>query len=175
MCRLAEGDRSAFEPVFNRLWPLLQRYAARVLGDPTRAEDAAQRALLKIFERASTYDRARSALGWAMAFVFWECRTEKTKVRRAKASLLTDEFVSAGESAEESIARLQWEKAAMELIEQLPVRERALVWAEVQPELAAALAGTDPATLRKRKERLLKRLRGAFNLIVKGEAEDHEP
>jgi hypothetical protein len=33
MVRLADGDRSAFEPVYRALWPLLLRFAGRALGE----------------------------------------------------------------------------------------------------------------------------------------------
>ena len=33
MLRLADGDRAAFDPLFDELWPLLRRFCARTLGD----------------------------------------------------------------------------------------------------------------------------------------------
>lgn len=169
MRRLADGDRSAFDEVFDSLWPLLRRYATRVLGDTARAEDAAQRALVKMFERAHTYDSERPAVAWAMAFAFWECRTEQTQLRRARSEHLAEDVQSPGETPEQALGRLEWEHAARELIDQLPEAQRALLWEEVQPELAAALQGEKPATLRKRRQRALERLREAFHLLLRGE------
>lgn len=169
MRRLADGDRGAFDEVFDTLWPILRRYALRLLGDPVRAEDAAQRALLKMFERASSYDPDRSALAWALTFAFWECRTERTQLRRARSEQLSVELESAAETPEQTLGRLEWEQAARELVDQLPPEQRALVWAEVEPELAAVLRGQNPATVRKRRQRVLERLRSAFRLILVGE------
>src|SRR5258706_369094 len=53
--RLADGDRSAFHPVFEYLWPLLRRFAARHLG-PGEADDVAQETLLRVFRRAAALD-----------------------------------------------------------------------------------------------------------------------
>ena len=53
MCALADGDRSAFDPVFAALWPVLRRFAERALLDPSAGEDAAQSALVKVFSRAA--------------------------------------------------------------------------------------------------------------------------
>jgi RNA polymerase sigma-70 factor (ECF subfamily) len=173
MRRLADGDRTAFGEVFETLWPILRRYATRVLGDTARAEDAAQRALVKMFERAHTYDSERPALAWALAFAFWECRTEQTQARRARSEHLGVvggvEVASTAETPEQALGRLEWEHAARELIEQLPETQRALLWAEVEPDLAAALQGEKPATLRKRRQRAVERLREAFRLLLRGE------
>ena len=61
MTRLSEGDRSAFRPVFDFLQPLLRRFVARQLASAD-AEDVAQQALLRIFERSSQFDPALSRL-----------------------------------------------------------------------------------------------------------------
>ena len=63
LSRLADGDRAAFDPVFARLWPVLRDLAQRHLP-AADAEDAAQRALLRLFERASEFDPGRDALAW---------------------------------------------------------------------------------------------------------------
>lgn len=163
MRRLADGDPRAFDEVFETLWPILHRYTTSVLGDSSRGEDAAQKALLKMFERASTYDPNRSALGWAMAFAFWECRTEKSRLRRAKTNEVGLEIPSSEESQEEVLGRRQWERAAKELLEALPAEERALLLANAQP---AALEGQNPATVRKRRQRLVGRLRAALRMVL---------
>ncbi|MBX3185334.1 MAG: sigma-70 family RNA polymerase sigma factor [Polyangiaceae bacterium] len=171
MRRLADGDRTAFDEIFNCLWPILRRYTQRILGDTVHAEDAAQRALLKMFERASSYDASRSALAWALTFAFWECRTERTRLRRARSEGLPPDLESTEETPEQALGRLECEQAARDLIDQLPLEQRALVWAEVEPELIAVLTGLNPATVRKRRQRVLERLRGAFNFILTGESQ----
>jgi RNA polymerase sigma factor (sigma-70 family) len=71
---LADGDRDAFRPVFVRLWPVVRAFARRQLP-PEDAEDVAQRALLRLFERASEFDPQRDALAWALGITAWEIRT----------------------------------------------------------------------------------------------------
>src|SRR5207253_97157 len=83
MCRLADGDRAAFEPVFAALWPVLRAFAARALPVPAEAEDAAQCALIKVFSRAAEFDASREALPWALGIAAYECRTlRKARSRR---------------------------------------------------------------------------------------------
>src|ERR1017187_5865902 len=57
MALLADGDRSAIEPLFRALWPVIQGCCKRALGDGADADDAAQQAMEKIFNEASRYDR----------------------------------------------------------------------------------------------------------------------
>src|SRR5258708_5693190 len=65
MVRLADGDRSAFSPLYKLLWPVLRAFVHGQLP-PSDAEDVAQDALLKVFASASRFDPARDALAWAL-------------------------------------------------------------------------------------------------------------
>jgi RNA polymerase sigma-70 factor (ECF subfamily) len=84
LTRLADGDRQAFDPVYVAAWPLVSRFARRVLGDSPDAEDAAQMALIKVFERAHTYDPARPPQPWILGLTWHECRTvQRRRAREA--------------------------------------------------------------------------------------------
>jgi RNA polymerase sigma-70 factor (ECF subfamily) len=155
MSRLADGDPAAFEPVFDALWPVLLRYCTRALASAADGEDAAQRSLLKLLERAPDYDRERPALGWALGFAFWECRTERTRRRRAGTE--PDVPSRTDLTAEELVAEKEEQEALMAALADLSEAERALLLKEVTP----LLGGTHPATLRKRRQRLLDRVRSA--------------
>jgi RNA polymerase sigma factor (sigma-70 family) len=78
MARLADGDRSAFDPLFRALHPRAFRLArARVA--PDLADDAAQSALMKVFARASEFEPGRPALPWFYAVVANEIRAVARK------------------------------------------------------------------------------------------------
>lgn len=91
---LADGERSAFDPVYRALWPLLVRFIASLSGDRMIAEDIAQQSLLKIFSKVSTFDRSRDALAWSMAIAANEYRSYRRKVNRHEVEL--DDSVLAG-------------------------------------------------------------------------------
>jgi len=167
MRRLADGDRAAFDVVFDNLWPLLKRYAQRALGEESQAEDAAQRALLKMFDQASTYDPTRPALAWGLSFAYWECRTERTRARRQRAGELPRELASGQESPEDAVVQRELLAIARGLLDELTPAERALLGDQVAPELTAEMSAHNPATLRKRRQRLLERLVDAWTSIVK--------
>lgn len=83
MVRLADGDRAAFDPLYTALWPLLQRFAKRLLGETPEADDVAQVALLKIFAAAASFDGERDAVAWALGIAAYECKTvRKQRLRR---------------------------------------------------------------------------------------------
>jgi DNA-directed RNA polymerase specialized sigma24 family protein len=83
MIRFADGDRAAFRVVFDALWPVLLAFTSRVLPVRADAEDAAQRALLKLFDRIADLDRDRDGVAWAITIASYEVLTiRRTRGRR---------------------------------------------------------------------------------------------
>lgn len=161
--RLAEGERSAFQPLFDTLWPLLRRFATRFLGNQADGDDAAQQALLKVFARAREYDPARQALPWILTLTTNECRTLRKKCsRRKEVSSESLEVLATRQASPEQALILRDLKSAL-----------AEVFTELRPEdietLACAVAedhavrpAVPGATFRKRVERAVERLRLAW-------------
>jgi RNA polymerase sigma-70 factor (ECF subfamily) len=154
MCRLAEGDRSAFEPVFSTLWPILRRFAARALPEAAEGDDAAQSALINIFARAAEFDASRDALAWSVGIAAYECRTlRKARARRR------ENFVSVAPD------QVEWRTPEDAVIDQDLIAAATDVLGGMRPMdvetlLAAAHGQRDPsATFRKRLERALQRFR----------------
>jgi RNA polymerase sigma-70 factor (ECF subfamily) len=165
MERLADGDRSAFEPVFAALWPQLRAFAARVLG-PHDGDDAAQAALLKLFARASEFDPSRDALAWALGIAAFECRTFlKKRARRREDPAAEEPFCwhaaaiaqRWGGSPEEALIDRDLCAAAGEVLGLLrPIDRETILSLETGQR---AVAG---ATFRKRLERALGRFRAVW-------------
>ena len=160
MVRLGEGDRSAFHLVFAALWPVLRDFAERLLGDAGQADDAAQAALLKLFEHADQFDAGRDGLSWALGIAALECRTRRKQRARRGAELsleVTADLAADAASPEEQLV-------AAELTGAAALASGTLRPAAVEVLLAAArgersTAGLAPATFRKRLQRALLRLR----------------
>lgn len=161
MARLAQGDRSVFNAVFDVLWPRTLRLCASILKHEADAADAAQQAMTKIFERASDYDGERPAMPWALAIATWECRTVLRK--RSRRREVPEESSQEAHSSddEHALVRRQLIEAAVVALGTLSdTDEEALVsmfWEE-----AASVSG---ATLRKRRERAMTRLRATFRRL----------
>jgi RNA polymerase sigma-70 factor (ECF subfamily) len=73
MSELSQGERGAFDPLFRALYPRALRLAQARLG-PTRAADAAQAALERVFARAGEFTPGRPVLPWFYAIVVNEVR-----------------------------------------------------------------------------------------------------
>ena len=160
MVRLASGDRSAFEPAYELLWPALRRFARRMLGDDAAADDAAQSALLKVFTRCSELDVERDALTWTLGITAYECRTLRRQGLRRRE---VGEGALAAQAADErgpeaTVSARELEQAAAEVLGSLQPIDVDTLQAMMTGERPAIAA----ATFRKRLERALGRLRAAW-------------
>jgi RNA polymerase sigma-70 factor (ECF subfamily) len=155
----ADGDRAALEPLFAALHPIAVRYATRILGDATLADDVAQDALVRLFGQLSQFDRERDALTWALTIVTWECRTaRKSRMRRGETREATELGVLDGQGDAEHRDLV---RAAIATLDELAPADREVIIATLtdDDELRRAIA---PATFRKRLERALSRLRNLW-------------
>jgi RNA polymerase sigma factor (sigma-70 family) len=158
---LARGERAAFDPLFERLWPLLRGFAGRCLP-AEEADDAAQEALLRVFSRASEFDPRREALSWVLGVAAWQIHTHRTRARRRR-----EEIAAAVPERTDPAASPEAVAMAHDLTAAL---ERAL--AELSPADAATLVAyarderpdLPGPTFRKRVERALGRLRARWRM-----------
>ncbi len=162
MTRLANGDREAFVPVFECVWPIVRRFAERSLKSAADADDVAQEALLRLFSRASEFDTTRHALPWALGITAYECRTFRRKASRRREESDGRELERArhrGATPEDDVIERDLEAAAMEVL-------GTLAPSDVEAILSAGGHGKRPAipgaTFRKRLERASARLRFAW-------------
>jgi RNA polymerase sigma factor (sigma-70 family) len=156
MSRLADGDRDAFAPIFERLWPVLRRFTERAVGGAD-ADDAAQAALLKVFARAHEFDAKRDALSWILGIAAFECKTLRQRTRRRREDPGEIPERVSDDNPEERVMAREIEAAAVEVLGTLgpaDVETMRLVVSDQRPE---------GATFRKRVERAVARLRAAWS------------
>jgi RNA polymerase sigma-70 factor (ECF subfamily) len=162
MTRLADGDREAFRPVFDILWPLLRSVTARHLpaGD---ADDAAQEALLKIFFRAADFDPSRSALAWALGITAFEIRTlrKRRARRREDGASVPSALAVPAPSPEDEALQGDLEALLVKALGVLRPDDAETLRLYARGERAAVAA----ATFRKRVERAMGRLRAAWRIL----------
>ncbi len=161
MARLAQGDRSAFNVIFERLWPPTLSFCANILKNDADAADAAQQAMEKILVQASNYDPQRPALPWALAIASWECRTILRKYarrREAPYDLVPEPMPS---KTDDMHIQRQLIEAALVTMRTLSGMDQETLVATFWEEEA----NVSGATLRKRRERAIVRLRNAFRRL----------
>jgi len=161
--RLKDGDRSAFAEVFRAVWPPVQRFCRRYLGTDADADDAAQRALERVFAQAADFDPARPALGWVLGVALWECRTLRRRAGRRAGVVLPPALEAAGPAPDEVLEQAELRAALAAAIEEL---------SEADQTVLAAVLGADErgfrgqdVTFRKRKQRALQRLRETWRRL----------
>jgi len=166
--RVKNGEAQAVEPLYRGLWGPVVSYCARQLGGGADAEDAAQGALLKLIDQAHEYETSRSALAWAFALAYWECRTLRTSTQRAARRTVEGAEMNAADPeplADEKLLDDELRRLAAEALGELSPEEVALLSgsaSSLPPELIAMA----PASRRKRKQRLLQRVRAAFGELM---------
>jgi RNA polymerase sigma-70 factor (ECF subfamily) len=158
MSRLADGDRSAFDGVFERLQLPLYKFCLGMLGNEADAADAAQEALQKVLERAPDYDTSRRVMPWALALAGWECRTLSRRRQRRREVAEAEAGERPGEDPEGHHVQRQLVDAALGALGTLSEQDRETLAATFWDEAASASG----ATFRKRRERALQRLRQTF-------------
>lgn len=157
MSRLTDGDRSAFEPLYLELRPRAER-AARMRLDPAAAEDVAQAALLRVFSRASEFERGRPLLPWFYAIVGNEIRAVTRRARLpAPAEVVAPPDAEAELTAREIAVAL--DRAIASLDDDAAQAIRAVLDEAPRPNVA-------PATFRKRVSRAYSRLRAILGMLA---------
>jgi len=163
LLRLADGDRAAFDPIYEMTWPLVNCFASKMISSPIEAEDVAQIALMKVFSRATEFRRDGDALSWILGITAFECKTSRQKVRRRKEHFHADQVVStqadSSLSAEERLIDRDLELAVEEVLNGLSVQDQETIRIAIhqieRPDMRAA-------TFRKRLERAFGRLRDSW-------------
>jgi RNA polymerase sigma-70 factor (ECF subfamily) len=157
MERLADGDRAAFHTVFVITWPLVKAFCRSALPQAD-AEDAAQQALLKVFERASVFEPGRGALPWIFGVTANECRTARRRGSRRREEPLerASGARQGGASPEDEVILQDLEKAARHVLSELGPGDLATILDSLRPPAKGP-------TFRKRLERARKRLRAAWS------------
>ncbi len=140
MSAAADGDRAALDQLYAALWPVMSRYASRIVGDAALGEDVAQDALVALFGHLDDYDRDRDALTWALAHATWSARTARRKVGRRAEHDLDD-------APEVAVPPAVWDRdlvrAALDTLASLPPRDVEVITAALTdkwPELRRAPA-----------------------------------
>jgi RNA polymerase sigma factor (sigma-70 family) len=169
LSRLALGDRGALDAVFDRAQPPARALAGRMLSRPEDAEEAAQQALLKVFERAGEFDPSRGdALAWILGVVAWECRTIRQRHRRSREDATEAPLrwaTASGHSPEEAAERRELLAALEAVMGTLRPADRAVLEAALERRSRPAIAA---GTFRQRLRRARMRLQAAWEALDAG-------
>ena len=160
MVRLADGDRGAFDLLLDQLWPVVLSLArVRGVAQGADAEDIAQDVFMKICARIADFDRARDGLSWAFGIASYEILTHRRRRQRRRevdGAPALREVADPAASTEELLVRRELLTALEQAAGALSDDDRRLLGLQPAP---AGEPGVPAATLRKRRQRALDRLR----------------
>lgn len=150
LARAAGGDLDAFRMLVDRNLPWVMRFARRMLGDETAAEDVAQEAMLRLWRSGGIIEEARGGLKAWLTRVVANLSIDSRRSGRRLVPVEALPEVPEKPSQEASVNRLDLGRRVEEAIRRLPERQRqALVlfhyeeWS--QAEIAAMMGITAEA------------------------------
>jgi RNA polymerase sigma-70 factor, ECF subfamily len=164
MARVQDGDRHAFGQLVGRHECTVVNYLTRLTRDRGRAEELAQEAFLRLYERASHYQERGQLLPYLLRIASNLLRSEERRSRRWRTlSVLVGSSPAPAEpSQERRLLSGEATRAVEEALAALPLRYRApLVLREIEGlsyrEIAIALQcreGTVKSRINRGRERL---------------------
>lgn len=163
MNRLVDGDRSAFTPLFEALYPRAIAVARRRLDD-AHAEDAAQRTMTALFARAIEFTPGRPLLPWFYAIAANETHTVSRKLRLAQireAPASEAKLVAAEDDPESALALAETRALVRDALRSLDPLSAAAIEGQLANE---PLGGPRSPAVRKRLSRAIARLRSLLGV-----------
>jgi RNA polymerase sigma-70 factor, ECF subfamily len=159
--RIGEGDRSAFDLLYDRYARPLFALALRRLGDRGRAEDAVQEAFASVWRSAKTYRRERGAGAHWLYAVARNAIVDRGRARGESPAEPADEASAAPGPAE--IAESDWGAWRVHrALGELPERERVVIelayWSGLSQSEVAERLGVPLGTVKTRTRSALSRL-----------------
>lgn len=161
MCRVADGDRAATEPLFKILLPIVVRFIRKNLNGSQDAEDLAQQVMIKIFSQAHKFDRSLKTLPWVFTIAHFECKTHNRKIFRGREDSVAHiaDHSNEHESPEEKTIQSNLKKALRDVLDDLSENELEVIMASLEEQDRPDIAG--PA-FRKRLQRAMAQVKGAW-------------
>ncbi len=159
------GDRAAYRTLLERLVPLLRRFIARQLRNPSDVDEVVQDTLLTVHIARHTYDPTRRFLPWLIAIARRRVIDRLRKQRRTSSQEVDIAAYSETFSAEPTnLSEGDWSpRALQEAIDALPEVQRQAVTMlklkEMSLKEASGASGFTVAALKVATHRAIKRLR----------------
>ncbi len=168
MRRVARGDAAAVRVLVDRHLGPLTRFATRMLGEPSDAEDVAQEAFVRLWKQAGSWTPRASVSTWLYRVAHNLC-VDRLRSRRVRAAASPGELRPVEPEPGAEMEQRQTEHAVRDALAELPVRQRAAIslvyYQELRNHEAAEVMGVHidalESLLARARRKLRERLGGA--------------
>jgi RNA polymerase sigma-70 factor (ECF subfamily) len=170
LARARAGDEEAFLSIYTRHRVAMYRFACRLLGDSSAAEDVTHDCFLSLFKHPERFDAARGAT--LRTYLFAAVRNLSAKqFRRAAQETLLDEAAdeTSAPATEQPLSRVLEAELSAEVraaVERLPALQREVLilfeFEDLSVQEIAVVVGAEANTVKSRLARARANLRRAF-------------
>ena len=119
------GDQAAFAPIVERYQRVLFTVAVRMLGDEDEANDAAQNAFVKAYQKLATFDPERRFFSWLYRILVNECLNQQRDRRPSEP--IPAELAATDDSPDDLLEAKERRRRVQAAIVALPISYRAVV------------------------------------------------
>lgn len=159
--RIQTGDNEAFSELVLQMQQRLFNYCYPMLNHRHEAEDAVQETFLQAYSHIGSYHH-ESFSGWLYTIAQRIC-FNKLRTRRRQFSLFQRAAAVIERAPHDELADAAASEASMHMLQSLDSQDRSLLILRIIHDLSyaqiAEINGGKPATMRKRYERAIRRLR----------------
>jgi RNA polymerase sigma-70 factor, ECF subfamily len=122
--RIGSGDQRAYREMVGRYLAPITRFAQRVLGDASEAEEVAQETFLRLWTQAASFTPKAKAKTWLYRIARNQCIDRLRKRRDAHAEL---DDVRSDDRPSQLLARKETAEQVGSALQALPERQRAAI------------------------------------------------
>lgn len=123
LARASEGDEQAFSALVDRHYGLVFRVAARILSEPSDAEDVAQEAFVRLWRDPGVIDNPAALKGW-LARVARNLAIDRIRRTRPSTGDGLDELADGATAPDGRLRHQQAALSVAEALDSLPERQR---------------------------------------------------
>src|SRR5207248_11498155 len=129
VARALQGDKDAFDDIFDRYAGLMLRTAYAIVKDRDSAEDAVQNALIQAWQHLPSLRETGALRSWLLRIVVNQCISLKRRLARSTAflyqSFSEQETLLASQIADYGYMERSWDLA--HAVEQLPAKQQNVI------------------------------------------------
>jgi RNA polymerase sigma-70 factor, ECF subfamily len=162
-----EGKVKYFEIIVDQFQYQLFRYCYRMLGNVHESQDVVQEAFLKAFDKINSYNEAISFSAWLYKIAYNHCINIIRRRKLLQFVSFLDATIPDTMDVGKNLEEIEINKELNNVLKKLSTEDRCIVILknieEKSFEEIALILSIKPVTIRKRYERLRKKLRVSFS------------